>query len=350
MKRTLIFALWTVLSLCEVLHAQNSDSLRMEQLNQLVMFQSKEITQKEGEIKLLQESIQALQKEINGLRSDMDKSDKQREKDAKTIADLQASLKAEKENAKSSKWQEQIKQLQNEITQLQEDNWKLKDENDKNEKQNATNDRTIADLKFELNILKEFKVKWLADLAADVDRKWADRAYSSFDVTELERECRQFAQYEKEDDKVKAASAKLKGLLEEKRLYDGGMQTVSQPYEKSKVDQYAIEVKALESRQQIAVKKNELHELAGLLENYRMDLRIFQKVIVDLEKLIDGAGKELAWSLAERFLKHQEDEDAIADIEEIPWLKGQYELYYAALREDCFGPNPARDLIMSLQP
>lgn len=349
MKRTLIFALWTTLFLCEVLHAQNSDSLRIEQLNQLVTFQSKEITQKEGEIKRLQESIQAFQKEINDLRSDMEKSDKQREKDAKTIADLQSNLRAEKENAKSSKWQEQIKQLQNEKSQLLADYNKLKEESDKKEEQRVADQRTIAGLESELNTLKDFKVKWLADLADGVDREWMDRTYASFDVKELELECQQFAQYEKEDGKVKAASAKLKGLLEEKRLYDRGMQTVSQPYEKSKVDQYAIEVKALESRQQIAAKKNELHELAGLLENYGLDLEIFQDLIVDLEKRIEGEG-EMAWSIAEIFLEQQKKEDAIAAIEEIPWLKGQYELYYAALRENCFGPNPARDLIMSLQP
>ena len=349
MKRTLIFALWTTLFLCEVLHAQNSDSLRMEQLNQLVTFQSKEITQKEGEIKRLQESIQAFQKEINDLRSDMEKSDKQREKDAKTIADLQSNLRAEKENAKSSKWQEQIKQLQNEKSQLLADYNKLKEESDKKEEQRVADQRTIADLESELNTLKDFKVKWLADLADGVDREWMDRTYASFDVKELESECQQFAQYEKEDGKVKAASAKLKGLLEEKRLYDRGMQTVAQPYEKSKVDQCAFEIKALESRQQIAVKKNELHELASLLENYGLDLEIFQDLIVDLEKRIEGEG-EMAWSIAGIFLEQQKKEDAIAAIEEIPWLKGQYELYYAALRENCFGPNPARDLIMSLQP
>ena len=350
MKRKLMFTFWAALSLCEVLHAQNSDSLRMEQLNQLVMFQSKEITQKEGEIKLLQESIQTLQKEINGLQSDKEKADKQRENDAKTIADLQANLKVEKENAKSSKWQEQIKQLQNEKTQLQADYKKLKEESDQKEEQRVADQRTIADLESELNTLKDFKVKWLADLADGVDREWMDRTYASFDVKELESECQRFAQYEKEDGKVKAASVKLNGLLEEKCLYDRGMQTIAQPYEKSKVDQATVKVRELESRQQIAVKKNELHELVGLLENYGLDLEIFQDLIVNLEKLTGGASKDLAWSVAERFLKHQEDEDAIAAIEEIPWLKGQYELYYAALREDCFGPNPARDLIMSLQP
>lgn len=350
MKRKLMFTFWTALSLFGVLHAQESDSLRIEQLNQLVTFQSKEISRKEVEIKFMQDSIQSLQKNLNGLQSELDKANIQKEKDAKTIADLQANLNAEKENAKSSKWQEQIKHLQIEKSQLLADYNKLKEESDKKEEQRVADQRTIAGLESELNSLKDFKVKWLADLADGVDREWMDRTYASFDVKELESECQQFAQYEKEDGKVKAASAKLKGLLEEKRLYDRGRQTVAQQYEKSKVDQCAFEIKALESRQQIAVKKDELHKLVGRLERFGLDLGIFQEVIINLEKLIDGSDADLAWSLAERFLQQQEEDDAIAAIEEIPWLKGQYELYYAALRENCFGPNPARDLIMSLQP
>lgn len=347
MKKKWVAIVLMLASAGGTLQAQNTraDSLQVERLNRLVDLQQQEISKRDGELKQLKDSLDARNKQL----SEIDRLRKQSEKDAKTITELNEKLRAEKESGKASAHQAEKKQLQESIQNLQKDLEDRQAEIEEVQARAAAHEKTILELEKELKSLNDFKVKWLADLTDGIDGKWLGKPYSLLNEAELEQEFRQFDQFAQWDPKVAEGRDKLKGLLEEKHLFEQGMQLISSRYDPSRVSRCASELTALEGNVQHPEKKEELKRLITRLEDYSLNLEIFKNLIRRIDKVTkDFPSHIVAWPLVEGILDEQRKEDAIAAIEEIPWLEEQYVRYYEVLSKDCAGPNTARDEILSL--
>ena len=113
---------------------------------------------------------------------------------------LDSALQAEIKEGKAAKYKKQIKQLQKDSLalseQMEEALEAMRQEHQKQinifADQHEKDSLDIVALRDELNGLKDFRVKWLAQLAESVDEKWLNKPYAAIDVTALEKD---YAQY-----------------------------------------------------------------------------------------------------------------------------------------------------------
>lgn len=230
------------------------------------------------------------------------------------------------------------------------------DERAKQHKQDSTEiaalQQQIGSLNSELSDLSSFRQMWIAQLAESVDRDWLTKPYSKIDLAELEKAVGQCEEYSSSDEKIAGAYKKLVALLDEYYLYIEGQELVNSQYDREKISAMAPKINALLGKTQDPDKKDELSSLSWQLNYYRSTLRVFQDLIVDVDKqLKDESSHRAALPLANVVIEQAESNDGIVTaIRKIPWLSDQYDDYYKALQRDCIRPSEVHNLIMGIQP
>lgn len=304
----------------------------------------------------LQDTVKAKEKVISKLRNELavlqDKYDK-----------TAVQLDEEKNSVKKN----ELKELRKQITQLQKDSADcadnleatLKKQAEDYEKQlsklrqqHSKDSANIAAMQQELDDLINFRQLWIADLAKSVDEQWMKKPFSQIDIEELEKTYQQCDEFAKTDKKIAEAAGKLKLLLNDCKIYQQGMNAINNPYNASSVQVIASSVKAVRDRTIDVVKKNELKALYGKLNDYGVNVEIFQAVIKAVDKAIAGQDSHRqAWPLVKAAIDKQEkDSESISAIKDIPWLEDQYKAYYAAIEKNCLKTNPIRDAILAIIP
>ena len=215
----------------------------------------------------------------------------------------------------------------------------------------------IASLEKELAELEPIRQQWADHLAVSLDGKWDNVPYGEVNATSLDEDialCDQFGPY---NAKLQQYAGELKQLKDRVDLFDLGTLIVSEPYDKAVVDDVAPKVKDLlatvrkEKRDPKLIKP--VADLSDQLGSYGLALSAFQDLIRSVDPLLVRfkSSKVAAWNAASSVIEQKEkDEETVSFICQIPWLKAQYEAYYAALKKDALAPNAARDTIMDLKP
>lgn len=318
-------------------------------------------------IKSLEKTLSNLEKEKSKLEKEIERLNVQLQKAKDNNETLLDQLTHEKAEGKSTFNKAQIKHLEDSIKNIMQSNKTLMQQTKANSAklvetyatqvnelriQHQKDSTELARLSEELTQLNEFKTMWLSQLADGVDGKWLSKGYSEIILADLELEYKQYEQYALSDKKVANARDKLIRLLDEKRVYDNGRRLISTEYNAPAINDCLTRVKALMTTVADTQKKEELGVVLQKLDDYRITLKIFQKVIDAVEHQLQGQESHYAaWPLARSVIEKQEKEyEYISAIKDIPWLAEQWEEYYKCLSKDCLGANPARDRIKLLAP
>ena len=320
---------------------------------------------------------QDLYKEIYDLRKNISAKDDTIKKLRKDTASLQAKLSAkekELQTSKSSVLKKQndslsarIKLLEVIVIRLQSDSISLatqlsktkkeldslssaKKNNDKLKKDNKKQADTIRMLKNELAKLQPFKQKYLSQMAENVDDDFLNKPFKDIDSVEFEKALKEFNDFASEDKRIAAAAKKLSALKNDYILYRKGVAVVNSPYNATKIKEIKDPLYNLYNKTPQSDKKDDIYNFFWQVNNYASKVNVFKNLIKDVDKRIN-ANKNDAFAFADLELKNQEKKSqAITAIQQIPYLKKLYDDYYAALKKNCFGANPAKDEVLSLIP
>lgn len=219
----------------------------------------------------------------------------------------------------------------------------------------AQDSATIDRLQSDLASLQGFRAMWVSSLVESVDSYWLAMPYSQIvpdkmqELTSLTHLCRQYAPT---DGKIKKALSSLQALEAECIIYQKGDSLINSQYDKGMVNNSAASVASLRDRTKDDAKREELDSIYKILNDYGAALSAFKRVVRAVDAITDGKTNPKGTFIeVEAELKRQEEDyERISAIEEVPWLRRQYNEYYKALKKNCLGKNTARDLIISLQP
>lgn len=305
-------------------------------------------TNLEDSIATLRKALEAKEKEMDKLNSEMLKQTSQLNKLQADYKQVDSLYKVEKKEGKSTLMKKQIKSLQKDSAMLTKRIPFVIDsitsvhqvQLETMHQQRADDSIRIAKLSQELNVLEEFKVKWLTELAESVDETWLNKTYSSVNLLDLETAYQEYEKYSAASPKVAAARDSLKFFVENCRFYAQGIEAVNTPYDSTKVEPLVSSMRALRDAETNAENKNDLTVLAQQLFDYWDTVEIFQDVIKAVSDVTSkNNDKKLAWPLVKAQLDTMEKEDEyISAICAIPWLKKQFEEYRKSLEEDCLNP------------
>ena len=195
---------------------------------------------------------------------------------------------------------------------------------------------------------KDFQEQYLASLAANVGTKWLNKRYADVDLAALEADFKQYEKFAPVNNDVNVAYTKLKPFVSNCRIYDQGKKAVNSPYVAEDVAAITPKVKAIRDAATDPANKQDIAELFSQLNYYKVTVQIFQDLIKSIDAVVEGQAVALPLVTA-TLKKSQEDVD---EIQKIPWLKQQYDLYYAQLQKDCknHAKNKARQTILDLIP
>lgn len=214
-------------------------------------------------------------------------------------------------------------------------------------------DRLAADnivLKEELSNLNKFKQEYLTMLAEKVDSDWVYRRFSEIDIPALDRNIENYEQYAAEDSRIASALEKLKQLRTNADIYDKGMKVLASPFDAAAVKEVQIELNRVSNNITDPVQKEEIDELGDKIFDYPGAVRAFKDIIADIDDAKAGMDSHnAAFGMIEAmFNEDPKLTRKLQQINNIPWLAQQYEIYYAALKKDALAPNKVRDTILSL--
>lgn len=310
------------------------------------------------------DDVDNVYKEYYNLKEELKKKDQK----IKELTDEIGKLTNEKKKKPSKdKKEESKKDLERKVAELRDTIAMLRTGNDEEVKeqyakdslqiaqllsQQAKDKEEIERLSQELSSLNNFKGLWLLQLAESVDSEWMDKAYSQINQEKLEKDMSQFKEFASSDEKVNNAYQKLQRLYDEYRVYAEGLKCVQSPYEKQKVSQALDEVKKLRDKQS-GDRKNDLIAVFKMLDDYEVNVEIFQDLLKNVDSAIEGQStSKTAYPLAKVTIDGMEnDGKSITCIKTIPWLKEQYEIYYKGLQDDCLKikENAAYQAIKAIQ-
>ncbi len=196
----------------------------------------------------------------------------------------------------------------------------------------------VNGLEQELGALNAFKVKWLKDLAANVDNEWLSKKYSQVDMARLEDAYAQYEEFGKNDKEVAAARDKMTPFVEKCRLFAKGTAAINSPYDKVLVDSIVPGVLRMRDAEQDQANKDDLIALARQLGDYKQIVGAFQDLKKDIDNVIakrPGDKHKVVYPMVKAVISNYTDDETIDAIQDIPYLKQQYEKYTEALKEDC---------------
>lgn len=307
--------------------------------------------QHEKAIESLKEDLEDRDKTIRELEADLAELNAENEK-------LDSALRAERKEGKAAKYRRQIKQLKEDSTALsermEEALEKMRQEHQKQVDlfvaQHKEDSLVNVDLRAQLAELEEFRVIHLAQMAESVDEKWLNKAYADVDSVALETDFAQYDQYAPMDTAVAQARDKLAAFVANVRLYRQGRKAVHSKYEADVVSPLIEPMRALRNRLPEGSNKDDVANICWQLDNYAITVEIFQDVIKAVNKAVEGQKTaKAAWYLAQAELNKQEKEsEYISAIQDIPWLKEQYGVYYKLLEKDASKPNEVGEKILKL--
>lgn len=311
--------------------------------------------------KAVKDSVKVKDKEIAQLKKDIDKITKERDKaiierdDFKNKkAQSDSLLKLERDSGDKKALSDQIKGMEKDKAALETaKNTEIATLNEKINQMSETiklKDGQIAQLETELNTLGDFKAKYMAGMVESIDKKWMGLSYSQINLPELKAQLDEFNKYASADPRIADGAKKLQKLYDEAVVYDNGIVAISSPYDDATVTKALADVNALAKTTTDKKKKEELDDLATKLDNYNPIVGIFQYVIQAIDEQVAGRKHSAALPLVKiRLSKLDEEDDFIKPLQDIPWTKEQYEIYYNALMKDCTASNLAREAVMNIK-
>lgn len=335
MKRIILLGIGMVLCLGN-LYAQNEETVDPQK--------------QEKAIQSLTEELEDRNKTIEKLNLLLEKLETENEQ-------LDSALQAERKEGKATIYKKQIKQLQKDSlalsqqmeTALEKMRQEHQQQTDAFIGRHREDSLTIVSLQEELNGLKEFRVKWLAQLAVSVDEKWLNKPYAAIDVTALERDYAQYEQYAPMDAKVAEAKNKLTSFVANARLYQQGKNAINSEYHAAEVTSLVEPMRTLRDNMPEGSNREDVANLCWQLDNYAITIEIFQDVIKAVNEAVNGQSPAGAWPLAKATLDKQEKEsEYISAIKMIPWLAVQYDKYYELLKKDATKPNEVGETILNI--
>lgn len=336
MKRKILFLIGTTLCLGSM-YAQNEKTADAQK-------------QDEKTIRSLTEEVEDRNQTIEKLNLLLEKLETENEQ-------LDSALQVEIKEGKAAKYKKQIKQLQKDsldlFQQMETELEAMRQEHQKQidifADQHEKDSLDIVALREELNGLKDFRVKWLAQLAESVEEKWLNKPYSAIDVTALEKDYAPYEQYAPMDAKVADAKDKLTPFVANARLYQQGKEAVDTIYNAVMVNSLIEPMRALRDSMPEGDNRDDVDKLYTQLNDYAITIKIFQNVIKAVNKQVQGQSAVGALPLAKAELDKQEKEfEYISVIKDIPWLAKQYDEYYKLLEKDASKPNKIGEAILKI--
>ena len=304
-----------------------------------------------------EKTIQSLTEEVEDRDKTIEKLNLLLEKLEAENEQLDSALQAEIKEGKATKYKKQIKQLQKDSLALSERMEEALEEMRQAHQQQVDffvgqhekDSLDIVALQEELNGLEEFRVKWLAQLAESVDKKWLNKPYAIINVAALEKDYAQYEQYAPMDAKVAEAKDKLTPFVANARLYQRGKEAVNSKYDVAVVNPLIEPMRALRDSLPEGSNRDDVDKLYTQLNDYAITIEIFQDVIKAVNTQVQGQLAAGAWPLAKAELEKQENEfEYIKAIKDIPWLATQYDEYYKLLEEDASKPNKIGETILNI--
>ena len=300
-----------------------------------------------------------LQNEKKDLESDTVKLNK-------SVRDLQQQLRKERESVTrqdNKKLNDSIKTLNGKIASLQKDTTllvqlsqeQLSNQEKAFQEQRAADAEKISgleadvnSLRDELSKLKNFKILFLKELATSVDEKWMKLPYSMIDESALNKDLDLYKEFADSDAGVREAFEKLVKLSSELQAYKEAKICVSSPYDKEKIAQAKQKLSPYAGKD--GEKGKEMDNLIYQLNVYRINLKIFQDLIKDIDTEVAKRKTHAAgWPFVEIKINTKEAEDeTVTCIKSVQWLSGMYDEYYKQLKKDCKADNSARNTIMKI--
>lgn len=335
MKRKILFLIGMALCLGST-YAQSGEAVDAQKQEKVIQSLTEELKDRDETIKKLNLLLEILETEKEQLDS---------------------ALQAERKEGKATTYKKQIKQLKKDSLALsQQMETALEAMRQEHQKQvdifagqHEKDSLDIVVLQEELNGLKDFRVKWLAQLAESVNEKWLNKPYAAIDVTALEKDYAQYAQYAPMDAKVAEAKDKLTPFIANARLYQQGKDAVNSRYNAEVVNSLIEPMRTLRDSIPKGSNRNDVDKLYTQLNDYAITIKIFQNVIKAVNEAVQGQSAIGAWPLAEAILNKQEtDFEYISAIKDIPWLAKQYDDYYKLLKKDASKPNEIGEAILNI--
>lgn len=264
---------------------------------------------------------------------------------------LDSALQAEIKEGKAAKYKKQIKQLQKDSLalseQMEEALEAMRQEHQKQinifADQHEKDSLDIVALREELNGLKDFRVKWLAQLAESVDEKWLNKPYAVIDVTALEKDYAQYEQYAPMDAKVAEAKDKLTPFVANAHLYQRGKEAVNTIYNAEVVNSLIEPMRTLRDSLPEGSNQDDIDNIYWQLDNYAIAIKIFQKTIKEVNDKVKNRTQSAALPLAKQIIENKESE-----LKMIPWLATQYDEYYKLLEKDASKLNEVGETILNI--
>lgn len=192
--------------------------------------------------------------------------------------------------------------------------------------------------------LEKFKKKWLKELAQNADKEWLCKKYAEVDLKQLEQAYEQYKKYGTPDNpEVEAAKNKMTPFVESCRIYNEATEAINAPYDETLKETLLPQLYDLRDNEQDQGRKDELQNLARLLEDYESNVSMFKKLKADIDETINKAGKDAKHNIVylkvkvvlDKHEKENNGTSTISTIKEIPYLKKRLEEYTKALQEDC---------------
>lgn len=302
------------------------------------------------EVKDIQESPEQLRKELKEKENRIQKLEIQNQELETKVAEFQRQLKELKEN-------ERVKGLKQQIERLRMDSleWvsRFRQQQEDYGQRLQADSSELVTLREELLHLRDYKRRWLAELAASAGSLWAEMPYRDIPLVSLRKELEKYEEFAGEDSLVADARDRLVRLQDDAMLVQLGFRLVNEPYDPVAVDSIRPPMKELRNRLSDGTpRRKEVASLFWLLDNYRETVQIFQELIGLVDECIRNQ-EDNPGTLVEKKLEKLEKEDGyVSALQDFPWIKEQFEAYrnYYVNYEPGCGDNKARTLIMNLKP
>lgn len=243
------------------------------------------------------------------------------------------------------------------VAELSQKNVDLTDRIAELEKQLELKDREIDNeqtinktLQEELDNLSQFKKEYLVMLAKNVDTDWMNKKLSEINLVELDYAIKNYSQYSSEDPRLNDAVKKLRTLRHNTEVYNQVVEALNSQYNAAKVSALQKEINIVSNSLTNPKQADEVDEVSFQLFDYPGAVKAFKDIIAAVDKETNAEDTPAAaFAMADDLLQNDADiQRKLKQVNSIPWLKEQYQRYYASLKKDAKGPNATRSLILSL--
>lgn len=305
-------------------------------------------TRVNADLKKAQEQVQSLNDSIDSKNKKIKKLENDVSDLNKKVSTLDTQVKSSKqqlaEEQKSTKRLDN-KKLNNYIARLRTDSTNLRARIDSLSGQLATSRQVNDSLTKVIAELNEFKASYMAQLVTTAD-KWIKTPFDQVNHEALTTDLELMQKYSGQNHDVQAAADRLGKYASYYDLWAEATACLNEPYDYKKITAVLPQLKELQ-RNSGNIYSAEFKSLYIDLDAYGVRIEIFQDLINEIDKQIkDIPSHKAARPIVNATLKKLTDD--IVEIQKIPWLSKQYDLYLKELDKDCTRPGRVHDMILKI--